>query len=61
MVITNWDLRGYTREEDYFTPNPLPNGPMDGSLYSIVRPDGSCLACVGLRGVLLGGKTAPFG
>ena len=51
----------------YFLPtievstNPLPNGPMDGSVYSLVRPDGSCVACVGLRGVLLEGKTAPFG
>ena len=60
MVIANWDLRGYTTDADY-PPNPLPNGPMDGSFYSIVRPDGSCVACVGLRGVLIDGKIAPFG
>lgn len=59
MVITNWDLRGYTSDAEW-SPNPLPNGPMDGSLYSIVRPDGSCLACVGLRGVLIEGKAASW-
>ena len=61
MVIDNWDLRGYITDADYYAPNPLPNGPMDGSFYSIVRPDGSCVACVGLRGVLLKGKIVPFG
>lgn len=60
MIIANWDLRGFTAESDY-APNPLPNNPMDGSLYSIVRPDGSCLACIGIRGVLIEGKAAPFG
>lgn len=60
MVIANWDLRGYISDADS-APNPLPNSPMDGSLYSIVRPNGSCLACLGLRGVLIEGKTAPFG